>query len=137
MASVAAKIFMDYLVADDVNAEFVDEGNVIRVGWKVDNTTLTDYIIFDDDNKYVQIQGHEFATVSENKFDVVLREINKCNKEFRWAKFYLDEQEHEIVVMSDAIIELGTCAEEVDEIMHRLNQIVDEAYPRFMRAMWS
>ena len=138
MASAAAQIFLDYLKSEGVNAGFIDpEESVVKVGWKLDTTRISDYIIFDDDSKYAQIQGHEFIQIPEDKYDIILREINNCNKEYRWAKFYLNEEEGEIVVNADAIIQLDSCAEEVDEIMHRLNSIVDDAYPKFMKALWA
>lgn len=138
MASTAAKIFVSFMAANDIEPSFVDdEEMIVRIGWKLNNTKISNYFIFGEDDQHVQIQGHEFLEVSEDKYEIMLKVINECNKEYRWVKFYLDEENGEVVVVSDAIIQLDSCAEELSELMQRLNHIVEEAYPIFMKAMWA
>ena len=36
----------------------------------------------------------------------------------------------------DAVVQLDTCAEEMFELMVRAAQIVDDAYPDIMKALW-
>lgn len=138
MASAAAKIFEAYMAANEINISYVDdEETIMRVGWKLDNTKIADYIIFDEGDEHIQIQGRDFIQVPENKYDIMLDVINSCNMEYRWIKFYLNKEQGEIVAMTDAIIQLDSCSEEIDELMHRMNNIVDDAYTKFMKALWA
>ena len=138
MASAAAKIFEAFMAANEINISYIDEEETImRVGWKLDNTKIADYIIFDEGDEHIQIQGRDFIQIPENKYDIMLDVINDCNMEYRWIKFYLHKEQGEIVAMTDAIIQLDSCAEEIDELMHRMNNIVDDAYTKFMKALWA
>ena len=61
---------------------------------------------------------------------------SKLNNEFRWIKFYVDERDNTITLADDAIVQLDTCGEEIWEIMVRLSDIADDAYPTIMKAIW-
>lgn len=138
MANAAAKIYEAFLQSDNVNYSYIDEEEMImRVGWKLDNTKIADYIMFDEDSEYIQLQGRDFIQIPENKYDLMLDVINDTNREYRWVKFCLDKEGGSIIAMVDAIIQLDTCAEEIDELMHRMNSIVDDAYTKFMKALWA
>lgn len=138
MASAAAKMFVSLLEAKGLNSRFLDDAEtVVRVGWKLDNTKISILFYFDEDNRSVHIEGREFLNVPENKIDVMYKACNTCNNQYRWVKFTVDEEDKELVAKDDAVIQLDSCADEVMELMIRMTQIVDDAYPQFMKALWA
>lgn len=138
MANAAAKMFKAYLESKDMTCRYVDdEERVVRVGWKLDNTSIDIYFTFGEDNHDVHLQGLNFLQVTKENFGKALQIVNACNENYRWVKFILDVEHTQVVVEDDAVIDLDTCAEEIFELMIRMTQIVDEAYPQFMKAMWA
>ena len=137
MANTAAKLFMAFLESQEVHGSFVDENQaVVRVGWNLENTKISILFFFGDDGKDVHLIGGGFCKAPENKKDAVLRAINDCNNNFRWVKFVLKEN-GDIEAEDDAVVQLDSCADECFELMLRMCNIVDKAYPSFMKALWS
>ena len=62
---------------------------------------------------------------------------NSLNDSFRWVKFVWDSDANDLCCRVDGVIELDSCAKEVYELMARMAGIVDEAYPRIMKALWA
>jgi len=138
MACVTAKMFKAFLDSQEVKNSFVDdEQNVIRVGWNLHNTSITMLFSFDEDDHDVHIQGFDFLKVAEENYAKSLKVVNDLNQKYRWVKFTLDTERGMVAVEDDAIIDVDTCAAEVNELMLRMAHIVDESYPVFMKAMWS
>ena len=138
MASTAAKLFKAYMDSKEMNCEIVDdEESVVRVGWKLDNTRISLFFFFDEEDNYVHIDGVDFLEVPKDKYDLLLKVVNDCNDNYRWVKFVLDAENEQVVAKVDAVIQLDSCAEEVYELMVRTAQIVDDSYPKFMKAMWA
>ena len=140
MACNSAKMFLAYVQAKGSTATLLSEDeneSVVRCGWKADNITMDVYITFDADDTHVSIEGCNWLQISEDKFDKALRAANECNRSWRWVKFIVDTKHNQIIARDDAIIQLDSCAEEVEELVHRMVGIVDEAYPEFMKAFWA
>ena len=138
MANAAAKMFKSYMESKEMNCKFWDEEeSVVKASWKLDNTSIDIFFKFDKDCHDVHIQGVNFIQVAKENFGKMLQAVNACNENYRWVKFTLDMEHGQISVEDDAIIQLDTCAEEVFELMIRMTQIVDDAYPKIMKAMWS
>lgn len=138
MANAAAKLFTSYLETKGVNARIMDdEEKVVRVGWKLENTSISILFFFSDDCEDVAIRGSEFVTIPKDKVEKIYKVLNACNNKFRWVKFTMDEEDCEVRVEADAVIQLDSCAEECFELMLRMSNIVDDAYPEFMKALWA
>jgi len=138
MANAAATLFLSYLESKEVNGRFVDDDEkVVRVGWKLNNTSISILFFFSDDCEDVAIRGGEFVNIPKDKIDNIYKVVNACNNKFRWVKFTLDEESTEVRVEADAVIQLDSCAEECFELMVRMSNIVDDAYPDFMKALWA
>jgi hypothetical protein len=138
MGNAAAKMFKSYMDAKEMKCKIVDdeEERVIKAAWTLENTDMEIIFTFGEDNHDVHMQGYNFLRVSENNFDKMLSAVNECNAKYRWVKFTLDQKHGQIIAEEDAVISLDTCAEDTFELMIRMTQIVDEAYPIFMKAMW-
>ena len=140
MENLAAKMFQTYMeemkTPCTVIAENEDE-TVLRIGWQLDNTKVSVFFIFGSDGRHVQIRGHEFMVFPEAKKELMYKVCNDINSQYRWLKFYVSEDRHEVVAQDDAVIQLDSCAEEVLELMLRMNNIIDEVYPIFMKALYA
>ncbi|MCR5775649.1 MAG: YbjN domain-containing protein, partial [Lachnospiraceae bacterium] len=109
----------------------------LRVGFNIDTATVTVLIIFSEDDSVVQIVAREFARIPADKIVSMYKVCNDCNSSYRWACFYVDEDDGEIICKADAEIQLDSCAEEIFNIVMRVVGIVKDALPKFMKAMWS
>ena len=59
---------------------------------------------------------------------------NNLNKDYRWARFYIDN-DYDIACDADAILSESNAGEECLELMFRLMRIIDEAAPRIKQLM--
>ena len=77
------------------------------------------------------------AFPSLNKYDALYKVLNECNDRYIYVKFVLDEENGQINARCDNIIQLDTCGENCYELMVRMLKIVEDAYPSFMKALWT
>lgn len=139
MKSQAAQLFMALMEAREMKATLVDEEEktVLRVGFNLDNTEVSIFIIFDEDDGSVHFEGRDFVKIPKDLNGTILSVCNQCNCDYRWVKFVYEEEDNRVSCKCDAVIQLDSCAEEIFEIVMRMASIVDEAYPIFMKAMWA
>ncbi len=138
MANVAAQLFKQFLDSKQVRSEVRgEEEQIIRTGWDLDGTKIDVYFFFGDDCTDVQIRGVNFIRFTPEQKEKLYTVVNACNDRYRWVKFVIDEEDNDIYAQSDAIIQLDSCAEECYQCMMRVLHIVEEAYPVFMKAIWS
>lgn len=138
MANMAAKMFTALLEEKEINYTFVDEEeSAVRVGWKLKATKISIYFKFSEDCTNVHFEGHEFLAIPEEHIEKMYKICNQINRDYRWVKFTVNEEVKEVVVEGDAVIQLDSCAQECLELMIRTTQIIDDAYPVFMKALWA
>ena len=138
MANQAAKMFAALLDAQGMTHRVMgDDDEVIRTGWNLDNTKLEIFFFFFKDSENVHIEGHDFIKIPKEKEDKFYKICNDLNKQYRWFKFTLNTERHELVLEDDAIIQLDSCAEEVFELMLRMTHVVDEVFPECMKALYA
>ena len=61
---------------------------------------------------------------------------NSLNQEYRWVRFYLDK-DWDLICEADALLDPSSGGEECLSIVRRMVNIIDEAYPKFMKALWA
>lgn len=105
--------------------------DIISLRFGLDNTKLLVRVFFDDETT-AAIRGYDYVKVAEDKQAEALLCCNEMNKKMRWVKFVLDDEE--ISVEDDAVIEENTAGAEILELIIRMCNIADEAYPVFMEA---
>jgi len=93
-------------------------------------------VYFDDDDETVAIRAFEVVKVPDDKKKEILRACNELNAQYRWAKFYLEDDMF-VAVADDAIIDAAACGEEIHELVLRIMNIVDEGYPTLMKAIYA
>ena len=111
---------------------------VVSVGYSADNMKSVDVIVeFDKEGKNL-VTFHSWSIgkfADDAKYSRALVVCNEMNKKFRWVKFYLDN-DRDVTVQADAIVDIETVGRECAELVSRIVNISDEAYPEFMRVLW-
>ena len=132
---MAVKVMQQFLESQEIKYDLVRD-NVIRVGWNFEGGNMDIYFDFDDDDSRVHLEGLNFIKVTEDKYDKLYKVLNTVNDEYKYVKFVLDTENGQINARDDALIQLDSCAQECYELMIRMLQIVEGAYPEFMKALW-
>ena len=127
--------FVDHLEREGIKYVNRDEDAVdITFTGKEASSIRVTVRFSDDDTGYVHFFNMTIGSFKD-KFADALIMCNNMNKKYRWVKFYIDDDE-DVIVDSDAIVDLGTVGPECLEIVIRTVRIVDSVYPDFMRIRW-
>ncbi len=127
--------FMRYM--DSQGIKYTDSNEYsVRVAYTGDNLkTIAFYVYFDKEGKdMIQLRCWEVANFKGKEAKGIIV-CNEMNKKYRWAKFYLDK-DSDILVECDAYIG-EDCGPECLNLVRRLVNITDEAYPEFAKALWT
>ncbi len=133
MANLSVMAVKAYLEAKGFKVDVGgDDEHILVSEFKMENRNDIRIVMdFSADNHDVSIKALDIAEVPESARNAMLNEINSINRDFRWVKFYVDE-ENKIIAEDDAIIQLDSCAEEVFRCDLQLVSILDMVYPRIM-----
>ena len=124
---------------DTKGIKYNDRGdNTVMVKYTGDNLkTISILVLFDKDgDNLVQFACWEIARFNDDKYAAGMITCNSMNAKFRWVKFYIDEDK-DIRAEMDAYVDLGTVGEECSHLVSRMVNIIDEAYPEFMKALYA
>ncbi len=132
-----AKAFMETLDEKEFkySTEELESDTVVTVGFDMKNTSLRVRIFFDDDNKHVALRCFGFVKVTQEQFADALITCNKCNQDYRWVRFVIDD-DLDVNAYDDAVTNPDAVGEEIVELMTRMLTIVDDCYPVFMKSIW-
>lgn len=134
--NMAAQAFANYLDKNELKYK-IQDSRKIMVPYSGDNMThIHNVLTFSDDTRDVQIHVWSIARMPEEKVGNACFVCSKLNSKYRWIKFYVDS-DNEITAETDAIITPSTVGEVCHELIRRMVNIVDEAYPVFMKMLWS
>lgn len=130
--------FIRHLESEGIKYTDLDDV-AVRIGYNTDNVQggVSVVVIFDKDNSH-------YATLRSwdvGKFDGELKVkgiavCNEMNKQYRWCKFFIND-DGDVTAQIDAIFDMGNVGPVVLEMVRRMVNIVDEAYPAFMKVRWS
>ena len=129
-------LFMSYM--DHEHIRYTEENEyILRVVYKGNNLkTIPMFVRFDgDDAPHARIRCAEIANFS-GKEDAGIRLCNTLNNEYRWLKFYLDENA-ELIAALDTYFDEQSCGFFCLDLVKRSVTIIDEVYPRIARTIWS
>ena len=90
---------------------------------------------FDDDGESAQIVSSPIANVPDAKTAKLLMILNQCNRDFRWAKFYLDE-DNDVIADADVVFGEHDAGFSVVEAVMLAASVIDDAYPEIMKGIW-
>ena len=131
-----AREFTMHMDANGIKYTEQDE-HVIKVSYSGDNMdSIPVFVFFDEDgDPYAQFKCWNIANFKNNE-SVAIELCNKLNAEYRWVKFYIDDDK-DVVASIDAMLDMGSCGEECLSLVRRVVSIVDDAYPQIARARWA
>lgn len=141
----STELFIKKLEEDNIKYEFYhNEEDKDGVYEEVDMIFSTDNItrvrvnvIFPEDEFFIKISCFEFCKINENKLPATLELINKLNKEYNLAKFWISDTCNIFAVIdTDATSEDTDFADLVSDYVTLLLNIVDEVYPELMKKIW-
>lgn len=134
----AMKLTAAYLDSLNFFYEADEQNSVISTGMGgfENKQTVKVLIFFDDNDRTIGIRSFEYVSFPAAKRDEMYKVCSDMNEEYRWAKFYVEKERDSVTISDDAVISLDSCGEEVLELVSRLCNIADDAYPKFMRAIW-
>lgn len=135
--------FIDYMdqkgLKYDNRGPVGDKGReVVDVSFSGENmNTIKTRFIFEEDGESVAIRVFDMVKVPAEKVDVMYPAINAVNKRFRFAKFVLDTDDNTIQAELDAAFRSRDVGEICYELLIRMVDICDTAYPDLMKALWA
>ena len=119
-----------------VFTEDFEKSSAVWLQFAVENGgTYRIYLISQDDDNDVEVRVFELAQISEEKKPRLLKLINELNCEYRFTKFTIDE-DGDLNIAYDFPVDGENPAACACELVTRFVHIIDEAYPRIMRALW-
>ena len=112
--------------------------DVVTVTYTGDNKDTIRFKIFvDPDEDNVAIRVWTIAkTLDADQAAAVTLLLNDLNNNYRWYRWYLDD-DREVTAAVDAVITADTIGAIVYELVQRGVNIIDENYPKVMKALWS
>ena len=136
MAGMAVKVVASFFESQQTKATIRRE-DLISIGWGFEGGSIEIFLKFDETDTHVHLEGLNFIKVPEGKYDAVYKVLNECNDQYTHVKFVLDTRNGQINARDDDVIQLDTCGEECFELMLRMVKVVEDAYPKFMKALWA
>ena len=135
--------FIDYMdqkgLKYDNRGPVGDKGReVVDVSFSGENmNTIKTRFIFEEDGESVAIRVFDMVKVPAEKVDVMYPAINSLNRHFRFAKFVLDTDDNTIQAEMDTAFRSRDVGEICYELLIRMVDICDTAYPDLMKALWA
>ena len=128
------------LTARGISYDYIDsfERPAIAMAFGGGDYSFNNIIItvgFDEDGESAQIVSSPIATCPGERTAKLLMTLNQCNCEFRWAKFYLDE-DNDIIADTDVVFGEQDAGFSVAEAVMLAASVIDDAYPEIMKAIW-
>lgn len=132
-----ASLFKSFLDQKGVRYD-ENQNGVISIIYNTENAKAVEVLVaFDDDGKnHVTIISFSIGEFPQSQFAKALVTCNSLNCQYRWVKFYIND-DNCITVSSDAIVDEDTCGDECMEYVIRMIRIIDSVYPQFMKARWA
>ena len=113
-----------------------EQNETIKISTRGKNASSISLFFFvDKDGHSLNIKSFEIAKVPEGKLAEMYALLNQLNHEYRWAKFYLDE-DNDVTCEGDAILCEANAAEECFELLICFVDIIDVVYPELMKVIW-
>ena len=138
MKTASARVFSDYLTEKGIKWRESDGGDTdcIRLLYGGDNKDdINLACFFDDDEETMAIRCFEIGKVPKNKMDAMLVALNEVNGRYKWVRFYVDK-DNDIIACLDTEITVETAGIVGRRCVSICVQIINEAYPTLMKALW-
>lgn len=119
------------------DVQSLESGNeLVCCGVNCKMTTVDYHFFFDKDGRAVTMRVFRLFAVPIDKKLQIMEVMNDANKNYRWAKFFIDNESW-MSIQIDAIINSETAGAVCLELMIRTSQIIDATYSKFMHEIWA
>ncbi len=135
--NINMKMTMAFLDAKGVRYQSDEEHGFIKTRWNAKNMDGIEVLVFFDEGDTIALRTFGYVNFPEEKAGEMYKVCSECNKNYRWVKFYVDEDDHMVTLADDAVVQADTCGEEVYDLIGNLVIIGGEAYPNFMKKIWA
>ena len=137
MSNMSAKMVASYFQNENLKFDIDGEDEeIIRINFNADNVeSVRISLFFDKEDKNVAIRSFNICKVEEAKKAKIYQVMSKLNDDFRWVKFSIDENDNTVTASTDAVIRMDVAGEICYELVFRMVNIVDDAYPEIMKAL--
>lgn len=112
--------------------------NVIETGVSGDNMSVKIRLISLREDEEFKILSEDFAKIPQEKLAAGYQLINKMNRTYKFVKFTIDDDgdvscqwDLPTSLPNEVVGKLGV------EIVMRMSNIIDNAYPEFMKLIWA
>ena len=93
-------------------------------------------VFFDKDGESAHLAGIDLAQTPEGRFESMVRACNRMNQKYRWVTFSIDD-DGAVACNADVIIDERTAADVTIEMVWHMANIMNKAYPEFMKEAWA
>ena len=115
----------------------LDNGDTLMIaGFNGKNATFDIIMVFDKEDHTVTMRVGRLAKIPIDRQFEVLSTLNELNRTYRFLRFYSDPDDF-VTVQYDYIVAENETAEPAMEMIFRTLQIIEEGFPRIMKAIWS
>lgn len=130
------KLALAYLDEKGIKYTIMEKG-AVRIGFSGDNMdSIRQYLFFDEDGEpLLQTRCWDIAKFKESKRADGNMLCNDLNREYRWVRFTIDD-DGDVNVVADCYMTADSAGPITFNIVNRMVNIIDDVYPRFMKALW-
>lgn len=131
------QIYMDYM--DEKGIKYIDHDEYhVEVRYTGDNlNTIPVHVFFaKDGSDNVRLVCWKIYKCPKEELGAACGVCNVLNKNYRWVKFYVDE-DYDFVGEMDALIDPVFVGNECAKLVRKMINIIDEAHPKIDALMWS
>ena len=115
----------------------MDNGDTLMIaGFNGKMVTFDLIMVFDKEDHTVTMRVGRLAKIPIDRQFEVFNTLNELNREYRFLRFFSDREDF-VTVQYDCIVDENETADPVMEMIFRILQIIEEGYPRIMKAIWS
>lgn len=112
--------------------------DTMTISYRGDNMdSIRCNLFFDTDCESVALRVFDIVKVPEGKLASMFSVVNGLNNRFRFAKFCIDTDDNTIQAEIDGAFRSQDAGEVSRELLLRIINICDEAYPDLMKALWA
>ncbi len=113
-----------------------DGGSLVICGVEGKNNARYNVLfLFDPNQRAVSLRVPALLQFGPEKAAEMTGVCNENNGAYRWLKFFT--KDNRVWAQADAIITEDNADRVCMELMLRTMKIIDEVYPKYMRALWS
>lgn len=121
-----------------INAPTNSGKDTMSVSYQGDNMdTIRCNLFFDTECESVALRVFDIVKIPDGKLASMFVAVNALNNRFRFAKFCIDTDDNTVQAEIDGAFRSQDAGEITRELMLRIVNICDEAYPDLMKALWA